>query len=95
VNCGNHASAIAGEQDRQAIGGHHRNAHADLLRNHRIRLESRTLPSALLRGDDCNTVHLTWAPQARGFCKAAQAETVIDSDARQQRVSKQLRGAHF
>jgi hypothetical protein len=48
-----------------------------------------------LRGGDCNTVHLTWAPQAREFCKAAPTETVIDSDARQQRVSKRLRGIHF
>jgi hypothetical protein len=31
VNRGNHAPAIAREQYRQAVGGHHRNAHADLL----------------------------------------------------------------
>jgi hypothetical protein len=31
VNRGNHAPALASKQDRQAVGGHHRNAHADLF----------------------------------------------------------------
>jgi hypothetical protein len=48
-----------------------------------------------LGGGDGNTVHLTRAPQVREFCMAAQTETVIDSDARQQRVLKSLRSAHF
>ena len=55
----------------------------------------RTLPSALFRGHDGNTVRLTRAPQSLEFRKAAQTETVIDSDARQQCVSKRLQSGHL
>jgi hypothetical protein len=95
VNGGDCAPAIAREQDRQAVRGHHRDAHADLFRNHRVRFGGLIPLGALFSGGDRNTVHLAGAPQIREFRKVAQAETVIDSDARQQRVPKRLRGVHF
>jgi hypothetical protein len=95
VNGGDRAPAIAREQDRQAVGRHHRDAHTNLFRNHRVRFGGQILLGTLCGGGDRNTVHLAGAPQIREFRKAAQAETVIDSDARQQRMPKRLRDVHF
>jgi hypothetical protein len=95
VNGGDCAPAIAREQDRQAVGRHHRDAHTNLFRNHRVRFGGQILLDTLCGGGDRNTVHLAGAPQIREFRKAAQAETVIDSDARQQRMPKRLRDVHF